>query len=112
MVKREGELGLLDEFVYDFEDDVLHAREVEGLHCHLYTLRDLYSQVEFIFVVILDAQHEVELHVVGLFSVLLEQVDQVVQDVVGKALDVLNDKDYRTQLLWVPTPQDAEHPVE
>lgn len=112
MVKSEGELRFLDELVNNFEYDVLHAWEVESLHCHFHTLGDLHSQVEFIFVVILNAKHKVEFHVVGLFSVFLEQMDQVIQDVVWEALDVFYDEYYWPHLLWVLTPQYVIHPVE
>lgn len=77
--------------VYDFEDDVLHAWEVEGLDVEFDTVLNPDSLMDLILVVVLHSQHQVEFHLIGLLSVGLHQVDQVIHDIVREGFDVLDD---------------------
>jgi hypothetical protein len=101
-------LRCLQDVIDHFEDDVLHAWEVESLYRQLDTVLNGDPLMYFIFVIVLDSQHETQLERVGLLSVPLHQVDQVIHYVVGEGLDVLDyyQHDLLAQVLRV---QDALH---
>lgn len=81
------------QYMYNLKDNVLHARKVEGLHSQLRTILNVNSQMDFISVVVLYAQHQAQiapvLTLLGAPTILLEQVDQLVQHCVVERLYVL-----------------------
>jgi len=81
------------QYMYNLKDNVLHARKVEGLHSQLRTILNVDSQMDFISVVVLYAQHQAQiapmLTLLGAPTILLEEVDQLVQHCVVERLYVL-----------------------
>jgi hypothetical protein len=77
--------------VDDLKNDVLHARKIEFLDSHLDRILDLSPRVKLFNTVVLDTNHQVKLKAVRSISVLLDQVNQIIEDLLWDEFDVLDD---------------------
>ena len=91
-----------EHLVDDLEYDVLHGGEVEGLHDQLRAVLDVYPQMHLVFVVILHPKHQAEVLSL-LFSVLVQEMDKVIEHAWVELLNVLDDEDNGSALrvAWV-----------
>jgi len=92
-------ITIQDKCVDNLKDDVFHAGEVKTFDCKFDSVLDSDSDRELINVVVLDSQDQVESKFIRGFSVLLKQMDQVIQNYLGYEFNVLDYQYYWLILL-------------